>query len=483
MKSMPLSAAKPERVGHRRGERRRARRSNSDLALEQRRRRRTRAGCRNTGTPGRRTPGRRRADASGRARPPADRRPRRRPTRARRRSAPADRPAGTRRARGARPTCRGRRPSRRGLSSQRRLERRPGGRSLASAERRSRAAASVRMSRMGFRTRRRTDGGLPSSRRPRASAATASGWFSKFEVYAARPASHRARRKRPRRRRYTAGRAPGAAAAPPPPRAGRRRRTRRPRSRGSRRGQAEAASARVDTPAITTCSRRSAIAESEPAPRGRRGDHVQMVQHRSRRLFDPQPIDHGAMRARPSSRRRSGRRLARPALPATRSRRAGVRRPVRASAGSSAALTVGSAAMRPESTISSASGAALRSCRAARAAPSTYASQRDRLERRIVPHHRGHAALEQRRLGHLAGQEGHLAVERAGGPPADRAARPAETVDDLPARDREARGERAAQLEQHQRDASGRHPAAPGTGPRSPAPPRRPCRPCPDRPG
>ena len=68
-----------------------------------------------------------------------------------------------------------------------------------------------------------------------------------------------------------------------------------------------------------------------------------------------------------------------------------------------------------------------------------------------MPDHAVDAAGEQHRLGHRSGEERHLAVERAGGAPADRSAASAEPVDDLAALDRDARGEGAPQLEQHER--------------------------------
>jgi hypothetical protein len=64
---------------------------------------------------------------------------------------------------------------------------------------------------------------------------------------------------------------------------------------------------------------------------------------------------------------------------------------------------------------------------------------------------RRRAAAEQQRLGHVVGEVGDLAVERARGAEAERPARTTHAIDDATGRDRHRGAEGAAQIEQHER--------------------------------
>src|SRR5689334_25008877 len=71
---------------------------------------------------------------------------------------------------------------------------------------------------------------------------------------------------------------------------------------------ADAASARVATPAISTWPRSDTIEAQSPARRGQ-GDDEQMIQHRPFRLPDPEPIDQRAVTAARQSVGHDGRAL------------------------------------------------------------------------------------------------------------------------------------------------------------------------------
>ena len=146
------------------------------------------SGCRSSGSRGRRTPRARPAGGRCRARGHRGHRPRNTTEPGRPGSAPGGTRGARRDGRDARPRSRVRRPAARlqePAPIPRRAERAAGS---SGAGRLQPGPRSARMSARGSRTRRSTAGAFPSRRRPRASAATASGWFSKLEVYAANSA-------------------------------------------------------------------------------------------------------------------------------------------------------------------------------------------------------------------------------------------------------------------------------------------------------
>ena len=156
-------------------------------------------------------------------------------------------------------------------------------RTAGTAKPRSRSA---RARACGSRTRRSTAGGLPQSVRPRASVATALGWFSKLDKYVT--ASHSM--PRPAWAAAWAENVRGSACAVTDGCWSMSAKASMAVTRKPARA-ADSAAARVDTPATSTCGDISG--KSEPRARRRRGDDMQMIEHRARGFADAERVHKG----------------------------------------------------------------------------------------------------------------------------------------------------------------------------------------------
>ena len=210
--------------------------------------------------------------------------------------------------------------------------------------------------------------------------------------------------------------------------------------------------ARTVTPAISTCggalSHRLQIPRRTPCRGGRHED--EMIEHGASRLPDAQSVDQGRWRAAGQAVGQEGGALR--ALLAVAAKPVSCRTgPISARRGFEPSRICRSAGVPPGQENLVGRGCGTASCRPP--------SRRPRYRHRWPPHaaarrplkQRGHAALEERRLVIVPGEKGNLAVECAGGPPPDRAAACRRCRRPPALLHRDTGGERAAELEQHER--------------------------------